>query len=350
MKCKYCQAELDNDSLFCTNCGKDLSKFSRCVKCGEILDDHSVFCPYCGAQQPQEGPVQLEEVPKKSKKWIWVLCTIGILLLLIGGGAFYHFNMKETADESSVAQDSVSVADITEKNVKENKFKEIVKNGVWVKANDEYKELNIHIEWPEDLLTGDVIPLQERLSMAAFNFKRRAIDDAVSKYISNVGTPIEKPTLSEDDRDYNGCDIYDSYLEIKKVAYEQGSFITYYVFKQESLKWTSSITVGNYNYYTYDLKENKFLQKHEIIIDSTKESELQEKIKNKFTEDDKTVMTFNDPSGMEKLDFSNVHVGDREIVFTFRGHHNHEVKISMYYKEIYDFLTDRIKEYFKNYN
>ena len=352
MKCKYCQAEIEQDAQFCTNCGKDLSKLPKCVKCGEILDNHSEFCPYCGTQQPREEPVQQEEVQvhKKSRKWIWVLCVIAILLLLIGGGAFYHFNMQETADENSVAQDTISVEQPKDKIVKENLFKEIVRNGDWVKANDEYKEMFIHIDWPENLLTGDVVTLQDKLFAEGFGFNRCPIEEAVSKYISTVGTPVEKPALSDDDRDYNGCDLLNSYLEIRKVAYKEGYFITFSVFKQDSPKFASSISYGDYNYYTYDLKENRFLNIHDIIQNSRK-SEVLEIVKKKFTEDDISLITWDDPSAIDNLDFTNdVYVSDGEIVFTFTGHHNYEIKVIMYYKEIYDFLTDRIKEYFKDYN
>lgn len=57
MKCKYCQAEIDNDSVFCPNCGKDLSQQSiHCIHCGAELDEESEFCPYCGTRQASSTP------------------------------------------------------------------------------------------------------------------------------------------------------------------------------------------------------------------------------------------------------------------------------------------------------
>lgn len=57
MKCKYCQAEIDNDSVFCPNCGRDLSQQSNhCIQCGAELSDGSDFCPYCGTRQASSTP------------------------------------------------------------------------------------------------------------------------------------------------------------------------------------------------------------------------------------------------------------------------------------------------------
>ena len=86
MKCKYCNADIEQDAQFCPNCGKDLSKLNKCVKCGELLDNETAFCPHCGAEQPHE---EIVEVTKSSKKW---LCgAICIVLLAIVGGGIYYF-------------------------------------------------------------------------------------------------------------------------------------------------------------------------------------------------------------------------------------------------------------------
>lgn len=57
MKCKYCNADIEQDSLFCSNCGKDLSKLKKCVKCGTLLDDDELFCHECGIKQEIEEDV-----------------------------------------------------------------------------------------------------------------------------------------------------------------------------------------------------------------------------------------------------------------------------------------------------
>lgn len=120
MKCIYCHAEIEQDAQFCTNCGKNLSKFNRCVNCGELLDRDTVFCPYCGTEQKKEEEViespkesiqesQQEDLANtlqpyeetKSKKGIWIL--LAILLLCVIAGAGYYFFDKSSGDDSYVA-------------------------------------------------------------------------------------------------------------------------------------------------------------------------------------------------------------------------------------------------------
>lgn len=99
MKCKFCQSELGQDTLFCPNCGKDLSGFDKCVKCGELLDGDAVFCPYCGTEQPHEEP----EESAGSRKWLWV--SLIALVLAVGGGCFYFLSSKGEADSITISDD-----------------------------------------------------------------------------------------------------------------------------------------------------------------------------------------------------------------------------------------------------
>lgn len=121
MKCKYCNAEIEQDAQFCTNCGKDLSKFKRCVSCGELLDRDTEFCPFCGTKQTLEEqnlpegmaePLQLEE-KKGSKKWLWAVIAV-ILLAIIGGGAYFATNggLGSKALAEAVDSDSIIAPDI----------------------------------------------------------------------------------------------------------------------------------------------------------------------------------------------------------------------------------------------
>lgn len=97
MKCKFCQSELGQDTLFCPNCGKDLSGFDKCVKCGELLDSDAVFCPYCGTEQPHEEP----EESAGSRKWLWV--SLIALVLAVGGGCFYFLSSRGEADSITIS-------------------------------------------------------------------------------------------------------------------------------------------------------------------------------------------------------------------------------------------------------
>ena len=121
MKCKYCNAEIEQDAQFCTNCGKDLSKFKRCVSCGELLDRDTEFCPFCGTKQTLEEqnlpegmaePLQLEE-KKGSKKWLWAVIAV-ILLAIIGGGTYFATNGGLGSKALAEAVDSDSITEVDE--------------------------------------------------------------------------------------------------------------------------------------------------------------------------------------------------------------------------------------------
>ena len=116
MKCKYCNADIEQDAQFCPSCGKDLSKFNKCIKCGELLDCDTVFCPHCGTEQPHEEKVEVKE--NGFKKWLLI---ISVIVLLLGAGAWYLFsNGFLFGDSSNVAvaetvdSDSITVVDETE--------------------------------------------------------------------------------------------------------------------------------------------------------------------------------------------------------------------------------------------
>ena len=143
MKCKYCNTEIEQDAQFCTNCGKDLSKFRRCVNCGELLDRDAFFCPYCGTETepPENEPstdksqktveerqteemnckeqvselekeervsedvtYDSEEVEEKyhSKKWLWIACSILLMGVAIGGVYFYLNKNDEKTDLNGI--------------------------------------------------------------------------------------------------------------------------------------------------------------------------------------------------------------------------------------------------------
>ena len=101
MKCKYCHAEIEQDAQFCPNCGRDLSKISRCVKCGELLDKGTSFCPYCGVEQPHY------DESTGIKKWPFVI----LFLLVLGGGLY--FAIKLDLFKPSVKTNVVTATPVT---------------------------------------------------------------------------------------------------------------------------------------------------------------------------------------------------------------------------------------------
>ena len=47
-KCPYCGAELNDECLFCTECGKELPKGIVCPHCGASVNNGDAFCQNCG--------------------------------------------------------------------------------------------------------------------------------------------------------------------------------------------------------------------------------------------------------------------------------------------------------------
>ena len=66
-KCPFCGAELNDDCLFCTECGKELPKGNACPHCGAHTNDDDVFCQNCD-KKIDEVPLKAEEsLNNKSK-------------------------------------------------------------------------------------------------------------------------------------------------------------------------------------------------------------------------------------------------------------------------------------------
>lgn len=105
-KCIYCGAQLEEDSIFCSCCGKKI-EFQTCPHCGTKLEDDSVFCSKCGMRLqaipeealPHETEIQNVEItPKKSHSMWCVTCYIGIVLLLLGG-LYAHRYFKRISEK-----------------------------------------------------------------------------------------------------------------------------------------------------------------------------------------------------------------------------------------------------------
>lgn len=88
MKCKYCNAEIEQDAQFCTSCGKNLSNLKK---------------------------------SSSSKKWLWVILAI----IAIGIGAYYTLNMK-----NSTALDATETTDIHSEEGIKNVFTETISKGL----------------------------------------------------------------------------------------------------------------------------------------------------------------------------------------------------------------------------
>ena len=115
-KCPYCGAQIEDDSRFCTECGK---KFPQgiCPHCGTLVNEGDKFCLNCGGRIEEgtdyEGEVLSEyEDPRRNSLYIPIVAGL-LLLAMIGGWWFFNSsNQKiETSEKvvDSVAVDSVAI-------------------------------------------------------------------------------------------------------------------------------------------------------------------------------------------------------------------------------------------------
>ena len=153
-ECINCKTILEDDELFCHECGtkqeiekkeEKVNSFvtveqepqgKKCIHCGETIDDDSMFCPYCGKQQEvaiseavkedktseedknaqnlkeapndEENPVQepsennlvdgskIEENYSQFKKWIYIVLFFLVLCVI----AFYYIRNNNSNQEA----------------------------------------------------------------------------------------------------------------------------------------------------------------------------------------------------------------------------------------------------------
>ena len=69
--CPYCNSQMDDDNLFCENCGKKYPQGKICPQCGVELNENDLFCQNCGTKvelttpSSSEPSSSIEEVLQK---------------------------------------------------------------------------------------------------------------------------------------------------------------------------------------------------------------------------------------------------------------------------------------------
>lgn len=184
-KCPSCNAIMEDDALFCGECGTKFEveevadqveettapQEKKCIHCGETIEEDSAFCPYCGKPQvveeikdpeleaekepvveektepkqeenpapeekeePKEASVQetpdkrphydWEDEPK-SKKWIWIL----LVVLLVGAGAWYFFSQNGySLDDGKTVTEAVDSTSVVDESEEYNSRKEFIES------------------------------------------------------------------------------------------------------------------------------------------------------------------------------------------------------------------------------
>lgn len=89
MYCKSCGAKMDDDAVFCSNCGanKDsIENFTYCEKCGTKITEDAAFCTECGTPIPEnilENIRLLQKEKLKKEDTLRLTIYIGIIVFSI---------------------------------------------------------------------------------------------------------------------------------------------------------------------------------------------------------------------------------------------------------------------------
>lgn len=80
-KCKNCGATLDDEALFCDECGSEVETQLFCQNCGSDITESENFCEHCGADLNSSNS---ESFISKYKFPIMAALGVAIVLLLVG--------------------------------------------------------------------------------------------------------------------------------------------------------------------------------------------------------------------------------------------------------------------------
>ena len=65
--CRNCKSQIDDDSLFCPECGIEIENNKYCIHCGKEIEEGSIYCPFCGASQEEIKDANVPEIPSSEK-------------------------------------------------------------------------------------------------------------------------------------------------------------------------------------------------------------------------------------------------------------------------------------------
>lgn len=173
--CPYCGSGISDDDVFCANCGKKVKELlspdalvasqRKCHNCGMLLDQDDVFCPNCGIKLRE--PELFEKVSKPNTIKYIPICLV--IALLLGGGFWYwkknqcsiieteievNKNNDIDSDNSKESKEFVSIETILE--MYKNKDKNYIIKLLKEKGYELYKS-DKHVEyWTKDVQLKEV--------------------------------------------------------------------------------------------------------------------------------------------------------------------------------------------------
>lgn len=145
-KCPYCGSQMNEDSIFCSGCGKKFPEGNVCRYCGASIYEGDIYCENCGKKIDEDGivsesePIQqiaspredtvnsdtheeYEDKPSFIQQYKSYIIGILVLLALVGGSwygydAYSKYSAAKQAREKFVAdsleqvrKDSIKLAE-----------------------------------------------------------------------------------------------------------------------------------------------------------------------------------------------------------------------------------------------
>lgn len=118
--CPYCNAQIENGSKFCGECGKELPQGNICANCGATVNEGDLFCEECGINLKDGSYASADYGEKSSKDNMKTLLSsligivIGLVILALVGGSWYGYNAYSEYTAAKQAREKF-VADSLEK-------------------------------------------------------------------------------------------------------------------------------------------------------------------------------------------------------------------------------------------
>ncbi|MGN1141441.1 MAG: zinc-ribbon domain-containing protein [Oliverpabstia sp.] len=190
MKCWNCNEELEDDSLYCTSCGKmqnvsqekqsepsgnNEDKGKKCPYCGKILDENTNYCIFCGKK------LSAPKNPKQSMyKYLCGIAVLVLVFLVVLGSVLISKPTQTKETQSSVTIDQKT--NMWEKDNKEADSEEIAVQDSNTDSGNEVEMLSyegaldaVHqdnIIVTGSIESGNILLLEEKTDICALDENR----------------------------------------------------------------------------------------------------------------------------------------------------------------------------------
>lgn len=195
--CPNCGAQIADDSLFCTECGKQIPQDNVCPHCGASVNDGDSFCQNCGksiieskSESAIDEPIFNEEEKKSGfKKYLPYIIGAFVLLMIIG-----YYSSNESDNDSSNGSEETQVMESS--NTEEKKKLE---NGADYTESD--IEASIKVMYDEVFGSDESLDMEAKYTSSEY----KALDAKAAKVADDLyidsnhwiqGQDCDSPSMS----------------------------------------------------------------------------------------------------------------------------------------------------------